>query len=207
MGWNPFSSNNSLLDPFDYNGMFGGDDPNDAIKEYMAMLQENYKPYMEAGQNAIPTLEQQYEMLLNNPHAMQQMLGGQYEQSPGYQYQYDTAMNAQNAASAAGGGLGTQAHQTNAAKTASGVANQDYWNYYNANSDLFGKGLSGTQDLYTGGLNATNSLSQGMGSAYGAQSSIAGANQQRFNSELAGIAGLLKGGTGGGTGGGSGGWI
>ena len=202
MGWNPFSSNNSLLDPFDYHGAFGGDDPNDAIKEYMAMLEENYKPYMEAGQNAIPQLEEQYMRLLNDPHAVQQMLGSQYQQSPGYQYQYDAAMNGQNAAAAAGGGLGTQAHQQNAAKTASGVANQDYWNYYKANSDLYGKGLSGTQDLYTGGLNATNSLSQGMGSAYGAQSSLAGANQKRFNSDLAGIASMFSGG-----GGNSGGWV
>lgn len=187
-----------MLDPFDTYGLFGGDDPNDAIKEYMAMLEENYRPYTEAGERAIPQLEEQYMRLLNDPNAVQQLLGGQYQQSPGYQYQYDSAMNAQNSAAAAGGGLGTQAHQTNAAKTAAGITNQDYWNYYNANSNLYGKGLSGTQGLYAGGLNATNSLSQGLGSAYGAQSSLAGANKQRYEGELALMAKTIAGGAGGG---------
>ena len=200
MSWNPLSSNNSLMDPFDYYGAFGGDDANDALKEYMAMLEANYKPYVDAGHNAIPTLEEQYAMLLNNPQAMQQMLGSGYEQSPGYQYQYDSAMNGINSAAAMGGALGTQSHQQQAGRTAQGLTNQDYWKYYGANQDLYNQGLSGTQNLYTGGLNAANAYTGQAGSTYGAQASLAQGNQNRFNKELSDFAGLMKGGSGGGTG-------
>src|SRR5689334_20220257 len=88
-----------------------------------------YQPYIDQGQNSLSTLMNQYNTLINNPAAVMQMAGSGYQQSPGYQYEYDSAMNAQNSAAAAGGMLGTPYHQENAANTAADVANQDYQQY------------------------------------------------------------------------------
>jgi hypothetical protein len=139
------------------------------------------------------TLNEQYSQLLNDPASMQAMLGGSYQQSPGYQYQYDTAMNAGNSQLAAGGMLGTPGAQTQMMGTAQGLANQDYWNYYNANQNLYNSGLSGTQGMYNSGLEATNSLASGLGHMYGGQAKLASANMQTQNNMLGSLLGGLGG--------------
>jgi hypothetical protein len=185
MGWNPF----------------GGGDADEYLKKTEQMLNQYYSPYTNAGQNAIPILENQYAMMLQDPAAIQQLLGGSYQQSPGYQYQYDQAMNGQNAAAAAGGMLGTPAHQQQAAGVAAGEANKDYWNYYGANEDLYKQGITGNQNLYNGGLNATNSLTQGLSNVYGSQANLSASQNQMLNQMLAsgiGAAGYAFGGPAGG---------
>jgi hypothetical protein len=163
---------------------FAGNEASEWLDKSADMYKQYYSPYVEAGQRSIPTLEEQYQILLNNPQAMQELLGGGYEQSPGYQYQYDSAMNGVNSAAAMGGALGTQSHQQQAGRTAQGLTNQDYWNYYDANSDLYNKGLSGTRDLYTGGLNATNSLTSGLGNVYGSQADLSSSQYESMMKAL-----------------------
>lgn len=153
------------------------------------MLHQYYDPYVQMGQRAMPTLEEQYGMLVNDPAAMQTMLGAGYTQSPGYEYQYDTAMNAGNQALSAGGMLGTPAAQTQMMGTAQGLANEDYWNYYNQNAKLYGMGLSGTQGLFDTGYNATNQLTGGLGNLYGSQANMAYANKQSQDQMLASLLG------------------
>jgi hypothetical protein len=181
MAWyNPFSwggSDNSMEDVQGYLSQMG------------PMLEEQYGPYRQAGMEALPTLQNQYAMLLQNPQAMQALLGGGYEKSPGYQFQYDEAMNAANQAAAAGGLLGTSGHQRQAAGLAQGLANQDYWNSYGANERLFGQGLAGTQGLFGTGFDATNQLASGLGSMYGNQANLAYSNMQSQNDMLASLLG------------------
>lgn len=192
--WNPFS--------------WGQEDEEDAQK-YLGMMEpmlnETYDPYIQYGQRAMPTLEQQMMLLTQNPAAVQQQLGGGYNQSPGYQWQYDQAMNGANQAAAAGGMLGTNAHQQQAANTATGLANQDYWNYYNQNANLYNTGLQGLGAQNTMGYNAANQKAGGLGSLYGNQANLAYANgqsnDQMFSSLLGagiGAAGYALGGPVGG---------
>lgn len=185
MSWyNPFSwgeEDNSMGDVQDY------------LAQMEPMLHQYYDPYINNGQQAMGTLNEQYAMLLNDPAAMQAMLGSGYEQSPGYQYQYDTAMNAGNQAAAAGGMLGTPAHDTQMMGTAQGLASQDYWKYYGNNQNLYNQGLSGTQDMFNTGYNASNQMAGGMGSMYGNQANLAYANNQSQNQMLSSLLGGASG--------------
>ena len=193
-----------------YNPFSWGEDDNsmDDVQGYLAqiepMLHQYYDPYINQGQAAMGTLDQQYQMLLNDPAAMQAMLGSGYTQSPGYQYNYNQAMNAGNMAAAAGGMTGTPAHEEQMMGTASGIASQDYWKYYGANQGLWNQGLQGTQDMFNTGFNASNAMASGLGSLYGNQANLAYGNMQTQNDMFAsllgagmGAAGYALGGPGG----------
>lgn len=189
------------------NSLFGGEDygdPNDYLEQMKPMLEQYYNPYIDRGNAAGNTLDSQYSQMLNNPQALQEMLGSGYKQSPGYQYSMDSAMNAGSMAAAAGGRLGTSSHQQEAMKTATGLADQDYWNYYNQNANLFNSGLSGTQSMYNTGYNASNQMAQGLGNLYGSQANLAHSNNQSQNGMISsllgagiGAAGYALGGPGG----------
>ena len=169
------------------------------MQQIPGVLQQYYSPYANAGQGSLNTLMQQYNTLLNNPQAIMQMAGSGYQQSPGYQYQYDQAMNAQNSAAASGGMLGTPYHQENAATTANDLANQDYEQYLNQTLGLYGKGLEGEQGLNQMGYNASNELATGLATNLGneggmAYSGVAGQNAYDAAQEAAqNAAKLMKG--------------
>ena len=171
----------------------------DAAQKYMeqgrSMINESYQPYRQAGQRSLPILEDQYSQLLNNPQAMMQGWGDQFQESPGYQFQMDQMMNAANQAAAAGGMLGTNAHQQQAMGYAGGLANQDYYNYLDRIGELYGAGLGGYGGLYDTSLNATNGMAEGLGNLYGSQAQLAytqGANNQNmFGSVLGAGLGAL----------------
>jgi len=85
---------------------------------------------------------------------------GAYEQSPGYQYAMDQSMNqVQNAASAKGM-LESGAVIKNMQQTASGLAQQDYGNWWNRQNQLYGdyqNRLQGMAGGPTGGADAMTS--------------------------------------------------
>jgi hypothetical protein len=177
---------------------WGNEDPADAANPYMQqseqMINDIYNPWMEYGQRAMPELEKQMMMLTQNPAAIQSMLGEGFTQSPGYEWQYDQAMNGANQAAAAGGMLGTNAHQQQASSMATGLANQDYWNYYNQNANLYNTGLGGLNNQVNMGYNASNQKASGLGSLYGNQANLAygsamGKNQAA-SSMMGGMMGL-----------------
>jgi len=107
---------------------------------------------------------------------------GAYEQSPGYQYAMDQSMNqVQNAASAKGM-LESGAVIKNMQQTASGLAQQDYGNWWNRQNQLYGDyqnrlqgmagGPTGGADAMTAGANAAQANLQtgsNLGSLFGNQ--------------------------------------
>lgn len=112
--------------------------------------------------------------LLNDPNA--------YQQSPGYQYAMDQAMQqVQNGASARGM-LESGAVLKNMQQTASGLAQQDYGNWWNRQNQLYGDyqnrlqglagGATGSQDAMTSAANLGQSYLQtgsNLGSLFGNQ--------------------------------------
>jgi len=176
-----------------YNPFSWGEEDMDDVHGYLdqmePMLHEQYDPYRNAGLEAMPTLQEQYSQLLSNPAAMQAMLGQGFQESPGYQYQLQEGLNAADMASARGGMLGTNQHQTEAQKIAQGLANQDYGNYYNRNQNLFNQGLTGTQGLFDTGFDATNQLASGLGNVYGNQADLAYGNVQSQNNMFGSVLG------------------
>ena len=173
----------------------GGDDPSKefakAMEGYEEMLLGYYQPFMDQTFSQLPTLEQQYSMLLTNPNAIYDMLAMDFEASPGYEYQYNSAMNAQNQAAAAGGQLGGSQHQSYAAQEANALASQDFDKYMQSMMGLYGQGLSGTESLhqmnYKTGYSASSDMARYMAELMQAEAAIA-AQQAQADSNFWGQA-------------------
>jgi len=133
------------------------------LSEIPGIISPHYKPFEEAGFRSIPTLEQQYGALINNPEMLLNQIGGGHRASPGYKFKTEEAIKAANQAAAAGGMLGSPSHQQSLAKTVTGLADQDYYNYLQNALGLFGAGLGGFGNLNQIGYNAASSLGEDLG--------------------------------------------
>jgi len=122
-------------------------------------------PWRTAGQQALPATA---DLLgLNGPQAAQAAMGN-FQTSPGYQFQFDEGMRALDAGKAGEGMLRSGATRKAEIAFGQGLANQDFTNYYNR---LFGLSKLGA-DVATGGAtNASNAATAALGGA-NAQNSI-----------------------------------
>jgi hypothetical protein len=150
-------------------------------------------PYIEAGRQAIPTLESQYSALLKDPTALMSRIGSQYKASPGYQYNVDQATQAANRAAAAGGMAGSPAEQAELAKTITGLSSQDYNEFMNRALGLYGTGLSGYGGLERGGQQASQQMAENMARIKEMQASAQEASAQSQNQQKGGFWGTVAG--------------
>lgn len=196
MNLNPFSS--------DYNK-----NPADAAMPYLDKIPDTikpyYDPYINQGKDALSTLMQQYMGLVNNPMGQFNQIAQGFQESPGYQFQYNQGMNAANSAAAAGGMLGTPSHQMQASSMASNLANQDFYNYLSQalQQSQFGQqlGLGGLSGINQMGYGASNELANSLANNLTNQGNLqyAGTQQQNqanadmFNSLLGGAGALASG--------------
>ncbi len=213
-----------------FGGLFGGGNQNNqyassqAAMPYLNQIGTNitpyFNPYINAGQQALPQLQQQYgnllgegaglqnqyNQLMNDPTSVMNKIGAGFQQSPGYQWQVNQSLGAANRAAAAGGMVGSPAEQQQIAGTVNQLANQDYYNYLNHGmsmyntglqgaTNLYGMGLQGEQDLAHMGLSATNSLTDDLMSQYLSQASDAYAGGGK--PQGGGMGGIFSGALGG----------
>lgn len=185
-------------------GVFGSGykNPANAAMPYLnqipGTMKPYYDPYIQAGQQSLGDLMSQYGQLMNDPGQKFAQMGQGFQQSPGYQFQYNQGMNAANSAAGAGGMAGTPYHQQNAASMASNLANQDFYNYMGNVQGLYGQGLQGASGINQMGYNASNELAQSLaaalmnqgGMAYAGQNNQNMANSQRMGNIFGGAAGL-----------------
>jgi len=155
----------------------------------LPQLQQQYGNLTGAGTQ----LQNQYSSIAANPNQNLNQIGAGYQQSPGYNFALQQALMASNNTAAAGGLSGSPQNQQNNASVASGLANQDYYNYLgnalssqqsglSGLSSLYGTGLTGTQGLYGAGLSGQQGiLAQGNqtlnnleGQGYSAATGLAG---------------------------------
>lgn len=179
--------------------MFGQNPGNaaaDTVSQIPGAISGYYSPYQQAGSQALnalgqqyqallgmrPELQNQYTTLMTNPNAMMSSIGSGYEASPGYEWQLEQGTNAINNAEAAGGMLGTPEHQQESAKLATGLANQNFWDYMDRTIGLYNTGLSGSSNLYSQGLQGTQGINQ-MG--YQANNAMAEATAQAMMAQAA----------------------
>jgi hypothetical protein len=199
-------------------GMMNYQNPADSAMPYLQQAQNQlpsyFQPWMDAGKNALPQLQQQYgnlignggalqaqnNELMNNPSAVMNRIGSTFQASPGYNWQAGQAMNAANHAAAAGGMLGSPAEQQGVANSVGQMANQDYYNYLNHGMSLFGQGLNNNMSLYGMGLNglgdlshmglsASSSLGEDLSSLLQSQAQLAYAGQADKNQSQQGSLG------------------
>ncbi|NTU69257.1 hypothetical protein HGB13_00290 [bacterium] len=179
--------------------LFGGDErmPENRANEHLSqvpkILEKHYGPWEHTGIRAIPSLERQYAQLINNPEILMSQVGSNYRASPGYGFKKEEAARAANHAAAAAGMLGTPAHQEAIARTITGLADQDYYNYLQNALGLYGTGLSGQGYLANLGYNAASSLGENLSNAAMSRGNLAYTSGQNELSRNRGLWGNIGG--------------
>lgn len=145
-------------------GLFGGhkEDPSKKANEYISKIPGQtapyYQPYINAGKDMLPQLQSQYFGLMNDPGGMLNKMGASYQQSPGFKFALDQALGAAGRGAAAGGMAGSPMHEQENMGVATGLANQDYYNWLGNVTGLFGQGLQGGQNIANMGQQASGSM-------------------------------------------------
>jgi hypothetical protein len=185
------------MDPFSMMGMAGGlssmmsglgglfgskkqkqkDNPANAANQYLnqipGVMNPYFQPYINAGQQVDPQLQQLYSQMIGNPQQFYNQMGQGYKESPGYQTRLQQALGGAGNAAAAGGMLGSPMHQQQAAQISGDMASQDYEQYLNHMLGLFGGGLSGQQGISNRGYEAGTRYGENLGNILGNQADVA----------------------------------
>lgn len=175
-------------------GLFGGDDAYDEAAVYMdeipGVQQQYLGSYDQAGQRLLRPMIGGYGAMATHPGQIQQGLGGSYQQSPGYQWNLDQQLQAGDQAMAAGGMSGSPESQQFAQETASGLADQDYQEYFNNQMRIAGSGMRGLQGMEDQGFRASEDITRNMDNYYYNRANLAGAQAQNQNNMFMGMLGL-----------------
>ena len=123
--------------------------------------------------------------------------GQGYQQSPGYQFQVNQATGAANNAASAGGMLGSPQHQQNTASMVNNLANQDFNKYLGGVLSMYGRGLSGEQNIYNTGAGVSSQLGEDLGNSLMSQGNMAYSNAMNKNQSAQQMMGMLMGIAGG----------
>jgi hypothetical protein len=176
--------------------------PQSYLQQIPGQLTPYYQPYMDAGTGAMTNLQGQYGQLINDPGAKFNQIGQSFQQSPGFNWQMQQALQGANHAAAAGGMAGSPEHEQQNESVANNLANQDYYNYMDHVMPMYTEGLHGEQDLMHQGYNATKSLtdqiaqelSQSARLQYGENASKTAAESSIFGgvAEGASMAAMMK---------------
>lgn len=182
-------------------GLFGkGTNPADKANQYISQIpgqtSQYFNPFFEAGKSQIGGLQDQYGGLLNNPGGKLNEIGSNYQQSPGFQFALQQALKGSGNAAAAGGMAGSPQHEQQNMGIASGLASQDYNNWLQQATGLYGQGLSGSQNMMNAGQQAGQSQADMIAQALAQQGNYAYEGQAAKNASnpwgnIFGGAGLL----------------
>lgn len=152
-----------------------------------------YDPYINAGRGSIPQLQTQYGNLLNNPGGQLNKIGEGYQQSPGLQFAIKQALQGANHAAAAGGMAGSPQHEFQNMDIASNLANRDYDTWLSHVMGLYGRGLGGEENLYSGGMNMSADLGKQISDLMQKQSDLSYGQQEAQNQHGSGGWGAFAG--------------
>lgn len=158
----------------------------DTIKPY-------YDPYIQAGTGALGTAQEEYNKLLQDPGAMLNQMGQGYQQSPGFQFALQQALQGSGHAQAAGGMAGSPQHEQQNMDIATQLANQDYNRYLQNVLGLYGAGLGGVGGLTQLGYGASNELANSLGQNLMNKAGLSYAGQANQNQMTGGLLGNFLG--------------
>lgn len=203
----------------------GYKDPGKAANKYYSQIPGTmtpyYQPYIDAGNQSMGTLsnqyntqmgnyqplQDQYNTMMNNPSQIISNLGAGFQESPGYQYTQQQAAYAGNNAAAAGGMAGSPQHQQYAQETAGHIADQEFNNYMKQALGIYDQGISGNQNFYDQalrgnqdfshmGYSASNELAQSLANALMSQGNLAYSSAANQNQRRGGMMGSALGAAG-----------
>lgn len=168
-------------------GMFNkSKNPADVANQYISQIpgqtSQYFQPYMDAGKNALGSLQGQYGDLLNDPGGKLNKIGGGFQQSPGFQFALKQALQGAGHAAAAGGMAGSPQHEQQNMGLATDLANQDYYNWLGQATGLYGQGLQGQQGLAQMGQQSSQNMADMIAQALAQQGNYAYEGQAGRNS-------------------------
>lgn len=171
-----------------FSKLFGGyKDPSKAAMPYYSQIPgqtaQYQQPYFNAGTQALPQLQNQYQGALDNPGGKVNEIGQNYQQSPGFQFALQQALGAGDHAAAAGGMAGSPEHQQRSMQMATDIGNQDYNNWMNHALGMYGQGLSGEQNLAGMGQSSGNNMADMISNSLSQQGQLAYTGQQNRNQQ------------------------
>lgn len=180
--------------------MFGYSNPSDAAMPYLNQIpgatSQYMMPYYNDGRQVMPQLQGQYNQLTSNPGGKLNDIGQNFQQSPGFNFALQRALQGSNHAAAAGGMAGSPQNQEQNMQIATDMANQDYNNWMRNSLGLYGMGLSGDQDIAHMGFGAGKDMSDMIAHTLAQQANLAYAGKQNENQEKSSFWGNLFGGLG-----------
>lgn len=173
----------------------GGKNPADSALPYLDKIPGQTLPYMqpyfEAGTGALPGLQDQYKNLLGDPGGFMNKIGGSYQQSPGFKFALQQALQSGGNAAAAGGMAGSPMHQQQNMEVATGLANQDFGNWMQNALGLYGQGLHGQQDLAHMGQQSGQSIADMIAQTLAQQGNLAFQGQAQKNQNQSDLFGNI----------------
>jgi hypothetical protein len=161
------------------------------IEQIPSTMKPYYDPYIQAGTRALGSAENQYNRLTTDPTQLMSQFGSQYTSSPGYQWQVGEATKAANQAAAARGMAGRPAEQAELAQYISGIAGRDYQDFLGQALGLYGRGLSGYENLYGTGARMGDSLATSLANVLASQADLAQKQAEAENENNSGLFGGL----------------
>lgn len=163
----------------------GGKNPADAAMPYLQQIpgqtKKYFQPYINAGEEALPQLQQQYGSLLNNPGGMLNNIGQGFQASPGFNFAMQQALQGANHAAAAGGMAGSPQHQQQNMQLATDIGNQEYNHWLQNALGLYGSGLSGQQGLANMGMESGSRMADMIAQTLAQQGNLAFGGQRQLN--------------------------
>ncbi len=165
--------------------MFGGKNPADSAMPYLNQIpgqtQKYQQPWLQAGQNQLPGLQDQYSQLMNDPGGRMNKIGESFKESPGFKFAMQQALQGGNHAAAAGGMAGSPQHEQQNMQLATDLGNQEYNNWMKNALGQYDFGLQGSQGMANQGQQAGQSMADMIAQTLAQQGNLAFNGQQQQN--------------------------
>lgn len=175
----------------------GGKNPADAAMPYLnqipGMEKNYYEPYINRGNEAYKTLGPKFNEMSQDPAAFLENLMTRYEPSKAYQLRKSEALNAAGNTAAAGGMRGSINDINDQARITDSLLGEDMQQWLQNVLGLHTQGLTGEQNLYNTGFNATKGLTGDLSNVLGSQATLAfqgQENQNQSRNDL--LSGIIK---------------
>lgn len=168
-----------------FSDMFGGKNPADSAMPYLNQIpgqtQQYQQPWMQAGKDQLPGLQDQYSQLMNDPGGKMNKIGEGFKESPGFKFAMQQALQGGNHAAAAGGMAGSPQHEQQNMQMATDLGNQEYGNWMKNALGMYGQGLQGSQGMANQGQQAGQSMADMIAQTLAQQANLSFNGQQQQN--------------------------
>lgn len=164
---------NSPLNPM---YMWQRDDPMQDANKYMnqipGMGKQYYNPFIQRGQRAGDSLEGEYGKMMNPTSFMDDIMKN-YNMSAGATYERDKLGKGIGSTAAAGGFAGTPEHQRQYGEMADKIMSGDMQQYLSNALGIHDRGMSGEENFFNKGYDASSSLADLLGGTLSSQAGLA----------------------------------